>query len=152
MKSKGLLRVSSSNKVQKHQFSGIHPSLCPSLTSIHDYWKKHNFDFVGKMMSLLFHMLSRAVTAFLSRSTSLLISWLQLASTVILEPRHICSLFLWNHWNNSSACFSLHFLCQLNIFKKFWKIIFTFIYFIELILLFSFFFKFKKEVLLLEFF
>ena len=33
-------------------------------TSIHDYWKNHSFDFVSKMMSLLFHMLSRFVKLF----------------------------------------------------------------------------------------
>ena len=44
--------------------------------------------FVGKVMSLLFNMLSRFVIAFLSRSKHLLISWLQSPSTVILEPRN----------------------------------------------------------------
>ena len=42
--------------------------------------------FVGKMMSLLFNMLSRLVITFLPRSKRLLISWLQLPSAVILEP------------------------------------------------------------------
>ena len=42
--------------------------------------------FVGKVMSLLFNMLSRFVIAFLPRSKRLLISWLQSPSTVILEP------------------------------------------------------------------
>ena len=42
--------------------------------------------FTGKAMSLLFNMLSRFVTAFLLRSKCLLSSWLQLPSTVILEP------------------------------------------------------------------
>ena len=46
---------------------------------------------VGKVMSLLFNMLSRFVIAFLSRSKHRLISWLQLPSTVILEPRKIKS-------------------------------------------------------------
>ena len=45
--------------------------------------------FVGKGMSLLFHMLSRFVTAFLPRSKHLLISWLQLPSAVILELKKI---------------------------------------------------------------
>ena len=40
---------------------------------------------VGKVMSLLFNTLSRFVIAFLSRSSFLLISWLQSASAVILE-------------------------------------------------------------------
>ena len=43
--------------------------------------------FVGKVMSLLFNMLSRLVIAFLSRSKHLLISWLQSPSAVILEPK-----------------------------------------------------------------
>ena len=42
--------------------------------------------FVGKVMSLLFNMLSRLVIAFLARSKRLLISWLQSPSAVILEP------------------------------------------------------------------
>ena len=41
--------------------------------------------FVGKVMSLLFNMLSRLVITFLPRSKRLLISWLQLPSVVILE-------------------------------------------------------------------
>ena len=42
--------------------------------------------FVGKVMSLLFNMLSRLVITFLPRSKRLLISWLQSPSSVILEP------------------------------------------------------------------
>ena len=41
---------------------------------------------VGKVMSLLFNMLSRSVIAFLPRREHLLISWLQSPSAVILEP------------------------------------------------------------------
>ena len=48
--------------------------------------------FVGKVMSLLFHMLSRLVIAFLPRSKCFLISWLQSPSAVILEPQKIKSL------------------------------------------------------------
>ena len=47
--------------------------------------------FVGKVMSLLFNMLSRLVIAFLLWSKRLLISWLQSPSAVILEPRKIKS-------------------------------------------------------------
>ena len=47
--------------------------------------------FVGKVMSLLFNMLSRFVTAFLPRSKCLLISWLYLPSALILEPKKIKS-------------------------------------------------------------
>ena len=45
--------------------------------------------FVGKVMSLLFNMLSRLVIAFLPRSKRVLISWLQSPSAVILEPKKI---------------------------------------------------------------
>ena len=56
--------------------------------------------FVGKIMSLIFHMLSRLVIAFVSRSKSRLISWLQSLSALILEPpqNKVC------HWFH---CFSI---------------------------------------------
>ena len=44
--------------------------------------------FVGKVMSLLFNMLSRLVITFLPRNKRLLISWLQSPSAVILEPKN----------------------------------------------------------------
>src|SRR5574342_70932 len=47
--------------------------------------------FVGKVMSLLFNMLSRLVITFLPRSECLLISWLQSPPAVILEPQKIKS-------------------------------------------------------------
>ena len=47
--------------------------------------------FVGKVMSLLFNMLSRLVITFIPRSKRLLISWLQSPSAVILEPPKIKS-------------------------------------------------------------
>ena len=55
---------------------------------------------VGKVMSLLFNILSRMVIAFLPRSKCLLISWLQSPSAVILEPKNIvCHRF---------HCFSIY--------------------------------------------
>ena len=50
------------------------------------------WNFAGKVMSLLFNMLSRLVTTFLPRSKHLLISWLQSSSAVILEPLKIKSV------------------------------------------------------------
>ena len=44
--------------------------------------------FIGKVISLLFNMLSRLVITFLPRSKRLLISWLQSPSAVILEPKN----------------------------------------------------------------
>ena len=48
--------------------------------------------FLGKVMSLIFNMLSRLVIAFLPRSKCLLISWLQAPSAVILEPLKVKSV------------------------------------------------------------
>ena len=68
----------------------------PTLTSVHDYWKNHNFDyirnFVRKVMSLLFNTLSSFVIAFLPRTKRRLISWLKSPSAVILEPKKIKSV------------------------------------------------------------
>ena len=50
--------------------------------------------FIGKVMSLLFNMLSRLVITFLPRSKRLLISWLQSLSAVILEPPKIKSVIV----------------------------------------------------------
>ena len=49
--------------------------------------------FVGKVMSLLLNMLSRLVITFLPRSKRLLISWLQSPSTVVVEPKKMCTYF-----------------------------------------------------------
>ena len=53
-------------------------------------WTRQSF--VGKVMSLLFNMLSRLVITFLPRSKCLLISWLQSPPPVILEPKKIKSV------------------------------------------------------------
>ena len=59
-----------------------HPYLTPGKTKA-----LTRRTFVGKVMSLLFNMLSRLGIAFLPRSKHLLISWLQSTSAVILEPQ-----------------------------------------------------------------
>ena len=91
--SKRLSRVFSSTTIQMHQFFGAQPSLWPS-SHINTWLLEKNIvlatqNFVGKVMSLLFNMLSRLVIAFLSRSKHPLISWLQLPSAVIWEPKKI---------------------------------------------------------------
>ena len=66
----------------------------PTLVSIHDHRKTIALTrqtLVGKVMSLLLNVLSRLVITFLPRNKCLLISWLQSASAVILEPRKIKS-------------------------------------------------------------
>ena len=68
----------------------------PTLTSAHDYWKDHSFDYVDICQQswclCFFNTLSSFVIAFLPRSKCLLISWLQSLSAVILEPKNIKSV------------------------------------------------------------
>ena len=107
LQSKGLSRVFIHTTVQKHQFFSIqfffivqlsHPYVTTGKTIALTRWM-----FVGKVMSLLFNMLSRLVIAFLPRSKHLLISMLQSPSAVILEPPKKClplfplfpNLFAW---------------------------------------------------------
>ena len=68
--------------------------------------------FVGKVMSLLFNMLSRLVIAFLLRSKCLLISWLQSPSAVILEPKKIKSVTvsIYLPQSDGTRCHDLSFL------------------------------------------
>ena len=80
LQSKGLSRVFSNTTVQKHQFFGStffmvqlsHPYMITEKTIALTRWT-----FVGKVMSLIFNMLSRFVIPFLPRSKRLLISWLR---------------------------------------------------------------------------
>jgi len=89
LQSSELSRVFSNTTVQKHQFFRA----SPTLTAIRDPTGKTialtRGTFVGKVMFLLFNMLSRLVITFLPRSKRLLISWLQSPSAVILEPKKI---------------------------------------------------------------
>ena len=72
--------------------------------------------FAGKVMCLLFNMLSKLVIVFLTRSKCLLISWLQSPSAVILEPLqnkishcfHCFSIYL--PWSYGTRCHDLSFL------------------------------------------
>ena len=71
--------------------------------------------FVGKVMALLFNMLSRLVITFLPRSKCLFISWLQSTSAVTLEPPKIKSAsFHWFPiyfpWSDGTRCHDLSFL------------------------------------------
>ena len=90
LQSKGLSRVFSNTTVQKHQFFGAqfffivqlsHPYMTTGKTKALNRWT-----FVGKVMSLLCHMLSKLVITFLPRSKRLFISWRQSPSAMILEP------------------------------------------------------------------
>ena len=77
--SEGLSIVFSSPTVWKHQLF---------------LWLYEPLSFVGKVMSLLFNMLSRFVIALLPRSKRLLTSWLQSLSAVILDPKKIKSVII----------------------------------------------------------
>ena len=89
--SQGLVRVFSNTTIQKHQFFGTQP-YGPALTSYMTTGITIALTigtFVSKVMSLLFNILSRIVIAFLPINKYLFISWLQLPSTVIFEPKKI---------------------------------------------------------------
>ena len=94
--SKGLSRVFSNTTVQKHQFFSTQLSSIVQLS--HPYMTNGKtialtkWTFAGKVMSLLYNILSSLVIAFLPRSKCLLISWLQSLSTVVLEPKKIKSV------------------------------------------------------------
>ena len=93
----------------------------PTLTSIHEKTTGKTIaltrqTFVGKVMSLLFNMLSRLVITLLPRSKRLLISWLQSPSAVILEPPqnkvwHCFHCFpIYFPWSDGTRCHDLRFL------------------------------------------
>ena len=70
----------------------------PTLTSIHNYWKNHSFDYMDLCQQsdvffffFFLNTLSKFVTAILPRSKCLLIPWLQSPSALILEPKKIKS-------------------------------------------------------------
>ena len=97
LQSKGLSRVFSNTTVQTHQFFGA--QFCVQSNShIHTYMTTGKtialtrWTFVGKVMSLLFNMLSTLIITFLTRSKHPLISWLQSSSALILEPPKIKSV------------------------------------------------------------
>ena len=94
LQSKGLSRVFSNTTIQTHQFFSTQLSLYFN-SHIHMTTGKTialtRWTFVGKVMPLLFNMLSRLDITFLPTSKRLLISWLQSLSAVIFEPPKIKS-------------------------------------------------------------
>ena len=95
LQSKGLSRVFSNTTVQKHHLFGVQLSL---WSNSHPYTTTGKTivltigTFVSKDVSLLFNILPWFFTAFLPRSRSLLISWLQSPSTLILKLKKIKSV------------------------------------------------------------
>ena len=120
-----------STTVWRHQFFSTQPFYRAVLTLAHDYWKTTAstvWAFVGKVMSPLFNTLSRFVIAFLPRSKSLLISWLQSPSTVILKPKKIKSVSFhcfpnYSPWSEGTGCRDLSFL---KVVLTFWALVYLF--------------------------
>ena len=118
LKSKGLSRVQhDSSKASILWCSAFfivqlsHPYMTTGKTIALTKWT-----FVGKVMCLLFNMLSRLFIAFLPRNKHLLISWLQSPSAVILEPpknkvSHCFHCFpICLPWSDGTGCHDLSFL------------------------------------------
>ena len=118
LKSKGLSRV------LQHHSSKVSILWCSAFFTVqfsHPYMTTGKTialtrrTLVGKVMSLLFNMLSRLVIAFLPRSKCLLILWLQPPSVVILEPKKINSVTVSIvspsfAWSDETGCHDLIFL------------------------------------------
>ena len=89
LQSKGLSIVFSNTTVEKHQFFRRSAFFTVQLSQTYMSTGKTTAltrrTFVGKVMSLLFNMLSRLVITFLPRNKRLFISWLQSPSAVIFE-------------------------------------------------------------------
>jgi len=113
----GTRKSLSNTTVQKHQFYSAQLFFIIQLS--HQYMTTEKtialtrWAFVGKVMSLLFNMLSRLFIAFLPRSKYLLISWLQSPPAVILEsPQnkvwHCFPIYL--PWSDGTGCHDLSFL------------------------------------------
>ena len=114
VQSKGLSRVFSNTTVQRHQFFGTQLSLW-SNSHIHTWLLEKTialtrWTFVGKVISLLFNMLSRVVIAFLPRSNHLLISWLQftICSDFGAVSFHCFPIYL--PWSDGTGCHDFSFL------------------------------------------
>ena len=111
--------VFSNTTVQKHQFFVTEHSLWPRsyiYMTIGKTIALTIWTFVGKVMSLLFNMLSRLVIAFLPWSKHILISWLQSPSTMTLEPKKIKSVTIsivspiYLPWSDGTGFHDLGFL------------------------------------------
>ena len=93
----------------------------PTLTSIHDYWKTialTRWTFVGKVMSMLFNMLSRLVRVFLPRSKSSksfnFMAGVTICSDFGAPQNKVCHCFhcfpMYSPWSNGTRCHDLSFL------------------------------------------
>ena len=87
MQSKGFSRVFSQHHSSNINSLALSFLYSPTLTSMHDYWKKHSFDytdqtFVSQVMSVLFNILPRFVIGFIQRSSVQLTSVAQLCPTL----------------------------------------------------------------------
>ena len=91
---------------------GYSPRVSKSWTRLSDF--TFTFTFVGKVMCLLFNMLSRFVIAFLPRSKHILILWLQSPFTVLLEPQKIQSVTV-STFSLSKAGLVLCIKCHLRL-------------------------------------
>ena len=106
------------------QFKSINSSALsflygPTLTSIHDHWKNHSFDiwtFVGKVMSLLFNMLSRLVIAFLPKEQASFnfMAAITICSDLGAQKNKISHCFhcfpIYLPWSDGTGCHDLSFL------------------------------------------
>ena len=89
----------------------------PTITFVHDHWKNHNIDYIwafaGKVMSLVFNMLSRFVVAFLLRSKCLTFIAATSHSDFGAQEKKICHCFhffpFYLLWSDGNRCHDISF-------------------------------------------
>ena len=130
----GTLKSFFNTTVQKHQFFSAQLSLWPNSHIPHMTTGKTLAltiqNFIGKVMSLLFNILSRLVIAFLPRSRHLFISWLHSPFAVILEPPpKVCHCFhcftVYLPWSDGTGCHDFRFL-KVEFWASFFILLFHF--------------------------
>ena len=93
LQSKGLSRVFSSIPLEGITSSALSLFYCPALTSVHDYWKNHSFDYIDlcrKNNVSLFNTLSRFVNCFSSKEQASFMKSYNIVSWLIQVIDYVC--------------------------------------------------------------
>ena len=134
LQSKGLWTVFSNTTVQMHHFLVLSFLYCPTLTSIHDYWKNHTFDYIDlcQLSNVsAFYMLSWLLIIFLPKEQ---VSFNFMAAVTICsdfgaQECKICHSFhyfpIYLPWSDGTRCIDFHF-CSVEFQDSFFTLLFHF--------------------------
>ena len=131
LQSKGLSRGLSSTQFQSINSLVLSFLYGPTLTSTHDFWKNHSLTlqiFAGKVMSMLFSILSRFFIPFLPRTKCCVVLFCFPTAAVTIcsyfgaQVNKLCHCIhcfsMYFPWNNGSGCSNLHFLIYTYLIKN----------------------------------